>query len=98
MVAGLVRRSNGQPARLEVVRDREGKEGAQVSDDRPSIAELRRQINPSGDLTQQSVLMRADVGVALLKIAAAALELNRTDGVFSPASAKLADALGKVRP
>jgi hypothetical protein len=34
----------------------------------------------------------------LLEIAAAALALNQTDGVFSPASANLAAALAKVRP
>ena len=45
--------------------------------DKPSIAELQRVATHSGNPAEQSMLIRADVALALLEIAAAALAVQQ---------------------
>lgn len=64
--------------------------------DKPSIAELQRAAACSGDPTQQSVLLRADVAAVLLEIAAAAMARQDTPDWENEQA--LNAALSKVRP
>lgn len=66
-----------------------------MSDERPSIAELQKITAGTGDLSQQTALIRADVNQMILEIVAAALALRDQEQVAAKARYRVYSTLNK---